>query len=102
MIGLNEFWLLWNQEKQQYLLGVFSQVWDVNQEVSQVAWLLESWFAFPDKTLDEIFSSVSTSVQEWKDLNTATMQQQIHSIHDRLQQEAVDSASEADDMLNTI
>ena len=102
MISIKEFDLLSNQDKQAYLLRMFSQLWSVKPEATDVIDLLESWYEFSTQTLDSIFTSMCNAIQEGKNTNTDKIQNQLHVIHEQLEKEASESSDEADDMLDTI
>lgn len=99
---MQEFELLSHEDKQAYLLSVFSQLWNVKPESIDVVSLLESWYMFSSDTLNSIFTSMVQAIQEGKNTNTDKIQKQIQIIHDQLQKEASESSDEADTILNTI
>jgi len=102
MISAKEFIKLGVENKKKVLLTVFSQLPIKSSEIQEVQDLLQLDFAYHANTLDSIYASMCDVVEKWTQSDVEKISKQAHRAHELLEKDAIESASEADDILNAI
>ncbi len=102
MISKQLFTSLESIKKQEYLLGIFAELWNDNKDINNIIELLESWFIFQWVTLDQIYDSIVLLLKENKDKHITQQNINMHNIQLALEKESSNSSDKADALLENI